>query len=274
MKKILFLILGCMFAHGSVDAMERHYPLHDAIGQGNLEQVTALLNSDVDANEAEPNCTTPLHEAIYRWHKDIALLLLRHGANVNAQDINGRTPLHQAAFYGNRAAVQLLLEHGADVYVVDGGGETPYLRANYNSMETSLAIRKLIDDHIARSFHCTQDSAAPSAADTLRPEQQQKATVFVTKSGYTVKRRPITATSASSSTTIQAQSVAAVSTVMVNACYSESHLRGTLLEVAENDALDQVKTFLSVAGANVNLQDSQGLITLQKKGIQRLFGFY
>ena len=78
--------------------MER-YPLHEAIREGDIKRVEALLLSSngADANKQDNDGEAPLHCAAYNGHLEIVKLLLDAGADVNMQD-NMVTPLHWAAY--------------------------------------------------------------------------------------------------------------------------------------------------------------------------------
>ena len=165
MNKLIFSILSCIVAYGSVNAMER-YPLHEAAKDGNLQTVRHLLDEgynvnlqdgygntpllwvvsadnldnklemmqfllehDAQANLQNNNGSAPLHWAISNTTIDstpeIIQLLIKHGADVSKPDFYGRTPLHEAISRGKQKTVQLLLDKGANVNIPDNQGKTP-----------------------------------------------------------------------------------------------------------------------------------------------------
>ncbi len=166
------------------DVNDRGYtPLHDAVIRGDLERISALLNSGADVNATIRSAenfssewgATPLHLAARDGRRDIADTLLRAGANAraadargatalhwgcgsseiasilasagadpNARDVAGRSPLHWAANIGSAEGVDALAKHGSDVNAADLAGTTPlHLAARRGA---ARAIARLIDD--------------------------------------------------------------------------------------------------------------------------------
>jgi len=127
MDKVICLILSCIIAYGSVNAMGRG-PLHKAAKLGDLDQVVDLLGyyNCSNVNMQDTWNRTPLHLAAKHGHIRVVRLLLEYGAAVNVQDKDeGRMPLHLAARYGKLEIVRLLLEHDADFNKQDMHGRTP-----------------------------------------------------------------------------------------------------------------------------------------------------
>jgi len=108
-------------------------PIHDAVRDGDLAKVQALLkdNPKLVFSKEEFTGATPLHCAAGTGHKDVAELLLAKGAEVNVADIDGRTPLHYAATMGHKNVVELLLAKGAYVNAKDKNGATPLSLATF-----------------------------------------------------------------------------------------------------------------------------------------------
>lgn len=121
--------------------------LHQAVKDGNLEQVQALLDAGADVNATAarwPNDdSTPLHLAAFWGHKAIVNLLLDKGANVNAiikmWSYNEVTPLHLAAINGYTAIVKLLLDKGANVNAGAASDQTP-LHVTENNTEAAKLL--------------------------------------------------------------------------------------------------------------------------------------
>ena len=111
MNEVIFLVLSCLVAQGSVDAME-HHELIDAAQGGNLELVRNLLDSGADVNQQDDLGDTALHLAPTL---EIAELLLDRGAPVNSPNFWGCAPLHRAIYYNNVNIARLLLKRGAFV---------------------------------------------------------------------------------------------------------------------------------------------------------------
>lgn len=140
MNKLFFLILSCVVAPGSVNAMER-YPLHEAAKKGEVDNAIALLNAGVAINQLDEYGCSPLHFAASSGHRAVVQILLDRGANVNQQDsvrilgalgeVGQNTPLLFAATYGHLSVVRLLLERGADINLKNCSGNTPLQIADF-----------------------------------------------------------------------------------------------------------------------------------------------
>lgn len=147
MNKVLFLLLGCIIAQGSVNAMES-FPLHDAIMDKDVGRVKTLLDggTDLGLNQPDKYGYLPLERAIYSGVHELVKLLLDHRVNVD-QPCRWGTPLHVAAHLGDQVCVQLLLNYGANVHKKSADGRTPlYYAVVYDKPEAAQIIRK----HMAR----------------------------------------------------------------------------------------------------------------------------
>jgi ankyrin repeat protein len=103
--------------------------LHDAVKNGNLEKVRALLIDNPGLVFSKDNDgETPLHVAATFDQKDIVELLLAKGADVNAKGKDGRAPL-LATVYHNVDLVKAMIAAGADVNTKDKDGWTPLIQA-------------------------------------------------------------------------------------------------------------------------------------------------
>jgi ankyrin repeat protein len=101
--------------------------LFDAIEQGDLDTVNAIIAAGVDVNSTDDDGETPIHVAtqiaalapnrvaVRINHLDIINALLAAGADINLLNGNGETPLHVAVEHGNLDAVNLLIAKGADL---------------------------------------------------------------------------------------------------------------------------------------------------------------
>ena len=105
--------------------------IHNALGNGNLKRVRALLNSGANVNARDNAGYTPLIEAAYLGRLAFVRLLLDKGANINARDNAGRTPLMRAAYRGRLPVVKLLLDRGANVNARDNAEYTPLIEAAF-----------------------------------------------------------------------------------------------------------------------------------------------
>src|SRR5262245_56344134 len=101
----------CVLALVSCRASPDHLLL--AAKQGDVEQITRLLDRGISIVATNSEHQTALHIAS-RWGRDAAVkLLLDRGAPLEAADSEGRTPLHLAAKENQASTAALLLERGA-----------------------------------------------------------------------------------------------------------------------------------------------------------------
>jgi ankyrin repeat protein len=129
MRAVLPVLVATLVAGGGVRAAENSTPLIDAVKDGNVEHVRALLEQQVDINAALADGTTALHWAAHANEDEVARLLIAAGADANSVNRYGVTPLTLAATSGNAMLVGALLEAGADPAVTVGEGETILMTA-------------------------------------------------------------------------------------------------------------------------------------------------
>ena len=104
--------------------------LHDAVRDGDLSALMALLAADAGLSnarsEADPRGTFPLHVAAEFGQTEAARLLLAHGADVSLLDAeNDAIALSWAAFFGRPGVTKVLLEAGSDPQQRNKHGLTP-----------------------------------------------------------------------------------------------------------------------------------------------------
>jgi ankyrin repeat protein len=104
-------------------------PLVEAVKQGDVSAVRALIKSGADVRAPEGDGATALHWAAYRDSIELVRLLLDAGASAQAANDLGVTPLHLAAANGNAAAIKLLLDKRANVNAAATSGVTPLMEA-------------------------------------------------------------------------------------------------------------------------------------------------
>ena len=90
-------------------------PIHDAVMNGNIDEVQWQLDAGVDVNEESSKGLTPLHYAASAGHNDIVELLIANGADVNADSQGGGTPLDEAIGYKHTETADLLRKHGCRI---------------------------------------------------------------------------------------------------------------------------------------------------------------
>ena len=104
-------------------------PLIEAVKQGDVQVVRALIKSGADARQPEGDGATALHWAAHRDSAELVRLLLEAGASTRAANDLGVTPLHLAAANGNTAIMKLLLDKRADANAAAASGVTPLMEA-------------------------------------------------------------------------------------------------------------------------------------------------
>ncbi|XP_065902173.1 uncharacterized protein [Dysidea avara] len=89
--------------------------LHDAAGEGQVQQIETLIRLGADVNALDNKGRTVLHHAAWLRQVQAIETLIRLGADMNALDNLGRTTLHRAAWSGQVQAIETLISSGADV---------------------------------------------------------------------------------------------------------------------------------------------------------------
>lgn len=110
------LFYSCLPLHGGYSR------LMDAIDRSDISEVSRLLRSGVDPNQApsdfwsemSENDGLPLQAACDKGDVEIVRLLLDHGADPNLRD-GWESPLEAAAFYEHLEVMELLIQRGAKV---------------------------------------------------------------------------------------------------------------------------------------------------------------
>jgi len=89
-------------------------PLGNAAEQGDLEQVTRLLDGGADPNEGDAAGVTALHQAAAKGHLEIVKALVEAGADIDQAEYDGDTALVNASEFGHVEVVRYLVDQGAD----------------------------------------------------------------------------------------------------------------------------------------------------------------
>ena len=97
--------------------------LHQAVVDGDIDQVKLLISKGADVNMQNRMGWSPLRTGVQNSRRAIVELLIAQGADVNAKDNRGQTPLHVAVTLGQKEVVELLIAKGADVNVMGSRGD-------------------------------------------------------------------------------------------------------------------------------------------------------
>ncbi|XP_049843420.1 ankyrin-3-like [Schistocerca gregaria] len=120
---------------------EKGRRLIQAVVQGSVEELQALLAAGVNVGARDMNEWTPLHWAGIKGYVEVARRLLAAGADVGARDKFQQTPLHLAAWGGGAAVVRLLVASSADPDARDVDGWTPLHSAAFEDQtEAATAL--------------------------------------------------------------------------------------------------------------------------------------
>jgi ankyrin repeat protein len=120
MQKLLVI-----FIFSTMLCFSMHYPLHQAVKEGDEDGVRLLIEAGIDVNQKDQSGSFPIMW-IHNWENNgIASLLVAAGAHLNVQDEEGFTPLHYAVLYGCEKNVVLLIGAQADVNKQNNYGDIP-----------------------------------------------------------------------------------------------------------------------------------------------------
>jgi uncharacterized protein len=136
---------GWILAFASVASLAaaRDTRLIDAIKDGNVKTVQALIRERVDVNAPATDGATALHWAAHRDDLTAADLLLRAGARPNVANDLAVTPLHLACTNRSAAMVRRLLTAGANPNATLLRGETVLMEcARTGNAEAVAALLK------------------------------------------------------------------------------------------------------------------------------------
>ena len=124
------------------DSEMTHETIHEAAGEGDLEDVRRHLQRGVGLEAKDENGRTPLLWAAMGGRNLVAEALIELGADVNAKGNLGETALHGAAFRGATEVAELLIDNGADVNAKNRYGATPLTVALSKSQADMVALLK------------------------------------------------------------------------------------------------------------------------------------
>lgn len=99
--------------------------IQNATMDGNVFQLSLLLNRDLAVDTPDTKGHTSLMWAAYKGYPACVELLLQWDANVAAKDDQGFTALHWALVKGSQVCIQKLIEYGSDRNATTNEGKTP-----------------------------------------------------------------------------------------------------------------------------------------------------
>ncbi|GLC88808.1 ankyrin repeat domain-containing protein [Lysinibacillus piscis] len=132
MKPIVVIICGLLFflstplPKGGEKLVEQ---LFEAVEQGDVQAVQAILQKPVDINAQDAHKRTALMKATYNHDVAIAKLLIEAGADVNKQDDMLNSPFLYAGAEGYLEIVKLTIQAGADPSITNRYGGTALIPA-------------------------------------------------------------------------------------------------------------------------------------------------
>lgn len=102
----------------------------NAVAQGNVMQITEILNKGIDINIADEQGRTATMLATYRNFPEIVKVLIEHGADINKQDNIENSPFLYAGAEGYLEILKLTIEAGADTTILNRFGGTALIPAS------------------------------------------------------------------------------------------------------------------------------------------------
>jgi hypothetical protein len=149
---------------------QQQWPLHVAVETADVTSLTLLIDSGVDVNCRNGECSTALQlacsaDSSTAAHAKIVQLLLAAGANPNVTDDSSDTPLHVAVSFSRTEVVQQLLQHGAKLTAANFTGWTPLTLAA--RLGHTNIMRQLCDhaDSQVQTANALEAAAATAARE-------------------------------------------------------------------------------------------------------------
>jgi ankyrin repeat protein len=147
---IFFLTLPAMYG----DSL---FTMQDAVANGDVAAVTALVKKGADVNVKADWGWTPLHVAAAEGYLDIVKFLVSKGADINIKNKDGKIPLFGAVGAAHMEAIKLLVKKCADLNARDNYGRTVLHFALYpgpwdgfeDTPRIKLSIVKYLVEHEA-----------------------------------------------------------------------------------------------------------------------------
>jgi len=113
---VIWLLSMALFISPSAYAGE----IHDAVVQGNIANIRAILSGQPDlVNAKDEKGSTLLHLACNKGNLEVVEFLIEKGADIEAVNSGGFTPLQIASSRGQREVVELLINKGSNINAIN-----------------------------------------------------------------------------------------------------------------------------------------------------------
>ncbi|CAI5481676.1 unnamed protein product [Closterium sp. Yama58-4] len=152
------------------DQLSRMTNMIFVASQGDVDELTRLLDEGADVNSADYDGRSAIHLAACEGHLGVLKLLLARGARVNPRDRWGHTPLtdaRKAMREGKKGQfpeiIQVLLKHGG----IEGGAEADDWEIDPSELDFSKS--KLIGKGAFGEIRRVMWRGTPVAAKTILP---------------------------------------------------------------------------------------------------------
>jgi ankyrin repeat protein len=126
------------------DRTESPFPLHDAIANGDLDEMKSVLARGIDVNRTNDQGQTALQCALKTKRSDFVQALLEHKADPNTVTTREKPPLIIAAETGDVESLKLLIKFGALIRVHDFDGHTAGHMALRHNKQAQQSLELLL----------------------------------------------------------------------------------------------------------------------------------
>jgi hypothetical protein len=142
MKSLLAAMLGVLLSVPGATFGQSLDQLIQAVNDGNVQSVKALLDRGLEPDSADSNGNTALMIASRLGHKDLVALLVSRKASVSRRSSFGDTAINYAALSGHLEIVKLLADHGAELAPATGWGPLHYAAFENRAEVVKYLIQK------------------------------------------------------------------------------------------------------------------------------------
>ena len=149
--KMLIGAPGCDL--NKIDPVTNQPPLYMAVGEGNIEVMTWLIEAGCNVNQKGLGGQTALQKAILMKHsKMVSMLLSNSSVLVNTIDNSGFNPLHNSILHANREIFELLFTHLSVVHTKElreGEGNEDDILYQYAGHDLYINAQSLFEKNTA-----------------------------------------------------------------------------------------------------------------------------